>query len=126
VLAAARRLAVVLAVVVGVTGLISALTGLLAGSSLTRAMSVGFYLVGCFLIVMGFFSGVRGPVRPRGKEEDAPPLAASFGVGVFWSGVRTATAGERYDALTSAWLFLLLGVGLVIAGVLVDSRVGFT
>ena len=126
-LTAARRLVVILAVVLGVTACMSALFGLLAGSSLSRSVSTGLYLVGCFLIVLGFFSGVRGPVRPRAKvDDDAPPVAAAFGVGAFWSGVRTATEGERSDALTTAWLFLVLGVGLVLAGVLVDSRVGFT
>jgi uncharacterized membrane protein HdeD (DUF308 family) len=123
---AARRIALVLGVVLGITGLASALVGLLAGSSLARSISVGFYLVGCFLIVLGFFSGVRGPVRPRGKVEDERPLASSFGVGVFWSGVRTATTDERTDALATAWVFLLLGIALIVAGVLVDSRVGFT
>ena len=122
---AARRIATLVAVVLGITALASALVGLLAGASLSRAVSTGLYIVGCFLIVLGFFSGVRGPVRPRGKEEDAPALSASFGIGILASGIRTATADERVDALSAAWLFLLLGVGLVLAGVLVDSRVGF-
>lgn len=123
--AAARRIILLVAVVLGITACVSALFGLLAGASLGRAVSAGFYIVGCFFVVIGFFSGVRGPVRPRGRVEDERPLAASFGVGVFWSGIRTASADERVDALSTAWLFLLLGVGLVLAGVLVDSRVGF-
>jgi len=124
---AARRIATLVAVVLGITACASALVGLLAGASLGRAVSAGCYVVGCFLIMLGFFSGIRGPVRPRGKEEeDARPLAAWFGTGIFWSGARTATVDERVDALSTAWLFLALGVGLVLAGVLVDSRVGFT
>jgi hypothetical protein len=91
----------------------------------TRSVSVGFYIVGCFLIVLGFFSGLRGPVRPKGKEEDQRPLGAVLGIGVFSSGVRTATSDERTDALATAWFFLLLGITLFVAGIVVDSRVGF-
>jgi hypothetical protein len=123
---ALRRIAILLAVVLGVTGVASAAFGLLLGASLARSVSTGYYIVGCFLIVVGFFSGVRGPVRPKGKVEDEKPIASTFGVGIFWSGARTATVEERTDALASAWLFLLVGVALVVAGVLVDSRVGFT
>jgi hypothetical protein len=123
---AARRIATLVAVVLGATACASALVGLLAGASLSRAVSAGFYVVGCFLVVLGFFSGVRGPVRPKGREEDAQPLTAPLGVGIFWSGVRTATADEHVDAMSTAWLFLVLGLGLVVVGVLVDSRVGFT
>jgi hypothetical protein len=121
---AARRLAILLGVFMGVTALVSALVGLAAGSSLARSVSTGLYIVGCFLVVLGFFSGIRGPVRPRAKEEeDMRPLSAFFGSGI-WGGVRTATSDERTDALATAWLFLVLGVVLVVAGVVVDSRVG--
>lgn len=123
---AARRIATLVGVVLGITALASALVGLLAGASLVRSISVGLYIVGCFLIVLGFFSGIRGPVRPKGKVEDEMPMAASFGTGIFASGIRTATSDERVDALSTAWLFLVLGAALVVAGVLVDSRVGFT
>jgi hypothetical protein len=123
--AAARRIAVLLAVVLGITASAAALIGLLTGTSLSRSVSVGFYIVGCFLIVLGFFSGLRGPVRPRGSEEDQRPLGAVLGIGVFSSGIRTATSDERTDALATAWLFLLLGATLFVAGILVDSRVGF-
>jgi hypothetical protein len=122
---AARRIVVLVAVVFGVTAAVSALLGLLAGSSLDRAVSVGFYLVGSLFIILGFFSGVRGPLRPRGRDDASSP-GALFGMGIFSSGARMATADERIDARATAWLFLLLGIGLVLAGVLVDSRVGLT
>jgi hypothetical protein len=122
---AARRIAVLVAVVFGATAAVSALLGLLAGASLDRAISVGFYLVGSLFIILGFFSGVRGPLRPRGGDDDTSP-GALFGVGIFSSGARTATTEERLDARATAWLFLLLGGGLVLAGILVDSRVGVT
>jgi hypothetical protein len=123
---ALRRIAILVGVIAGITAFVSLLSGLLAGSSVSRSLSVGFYLVGCFLLVLGFFAGVRGPVRPREKEGEAAPLAASFGVGVFWSGVRNATPDELTDTISTAWLMLLLGIGLIAAGVFFDSRVGFT
>jgi hypothetical protein len=122
---AARRIVVLLGVVLGITAAAGTLVGLLTGTSVTRSVSVGFYIVGCFLIVLGFFSGLRGPVRPRGKEEGERPLGAILGIGVFSSGVRTATSDERTDALATAWLFLLLGATLFVAGIVVDTRVGF-
>ena len=122
---AARRLVLILAFVLGVTAVVSALVGGIGGTSLTRSVSTGFYIVGCFLVVLGFFSGLRGPVRARAKDEaeDMRPMSAFFTSGL-WGGVRSATADERTDALATAWLFLALGVVLVLAGVLVDSRVG--
>lgn len=122
-LGAARRIAVLVLAVFGTTAAASALLGLLAGSSVERSVSLGFYLVGCVLVVLGVFSGIRGPVRPKGGPEDAGPLAA-FGGSIFSSGARMATTDERSEARALAWLFLLLGIGLVLAGVLVDSRVG--
>jgi hypothetical protein len=122
---AARRITVLLAFALGVTALVSMLVGLASGSSFTRSISAGFYIVGCFLVVLGFFSGLRGPVRPVGKEdEETRPLSAFFTSGL-WGGVRTASSDERADALGTAWFFLLLGIVLVLAGVLVDGRVGF-
>ena len=123
---ALRRLGILVGVVAGITALVSLLAGLLAGSSVSRSLSVGFYIVGCFLVVLGFFAGVRGPVRPKEKEGETAPLAASFGVGVFWSGIRNATPDELTETISTAWLMLLLGVGLIAAGVVFDSRVGFT
>jgi hypothetical protein len=121
---AARRLGILLAFVLGVTAVGSALVGLVGGASLTRSVSTGFYIVGCFLIVLGFFSGLRGPVRARGKEdEDVRPMSAFFTSGL-WGGVRTASPDERSDALATAWFFLAVGVVLIVAGVLVDERVG--
>lgn len=122
---AASRIAVLVAVVVLVTAAISALVGLLAGASLARAVSVGFYLVGAFLIVLGFISGVRGPLRPKGRPEDAGPLGM-FGVGIFSGGARVASGDERAEARAMAWLLFLLGLGLVLVGIVVDDRIALT
>jgi hypothetical protein len=120
---AARRILVLVVVVFGTTAVASALLGLLAGSSLARSVSLGFYLAGCVLVLLGVFSGIRGPLRPRGGPEEAGPLGAFFG-SIFTGGARVATTDERTEARALAWLFLALGIGLVLAGVLVDSRVG--
>src|SRR5919201_1606351 len=63
-LAGLRRLLVLIVVVAGVTALCALALGLLTGASASRSLSIGFYLVGSFWLVAGFFVGNRGPVRP--------------------------------------------------------------
>ncbi len=120
---AARRIALLVAAVMGLTVAGSALVGVLAGTEIGRAVSTGLYVVGCFLVVLGFFSGVRGPVRPRG-DDDREPAGALFGVGLAGRGARTATTDERADARATTWLFIGLGMALIVAGILTDSKVG--
>jgi hypothetical protein len=112
--AGARRFAVVLAGVTAATAVASALLGLLLGSSLDRAISVGFYLVGCFLLVGGFFLGNRGPVRPKG-EAGPSLLGPRF--------MRWATPVEHEDTINSSAVFVTIGFVLLLLGVIVDSRV---
>ena len=57
------------------TAVASVLVGLLIGSSLDHALTLGFYLVGCFLLVTAFFVGNRGPARV--KSETAASGACS-------------------------------------------------
>ncbi len=101
---------------------VSALIGLALGSSATRSAATGLYLIGCFLIVLGVFSGVRGPLRPAGDDEDAEPMGALLGVGIFSKGIRHATSDERDDARSTTWLFLALGLVMVVIGIAVDPR----
>jgi hypothetical protein len=119
---AARRIALIAGGIVGLTLLGGALAALLFGMALDRAVSTGLYLVGSFLVLVGVFAGLRGPVRPGGDDEGRSALGGLLGFGIFSSGVRTATAEERLDARATAWLFLALGVALVLLGVLVDDR----
>jgi hypothetical protein len=121
-LAAARRLAVLLAAVTGITVGFSLLVGLAFGGSLARAIATGLYLVGCFLLVLGVFAGVRGPLRPRGEDEGRDALGGLFGIGVLAQGARTATGEERQDARATTWLFFTLGLVLIVLGVAVDGR----
>jgi len=120
--AAARRLAGLVAVVAGITVGFSLLAGLAFGGSLGRAVSTGLYVVGCFLLLLGFFSGARGPLRPRGGEEGRDAVGGLFGIGITARGVRSATGEERQDARATTWLFFTLGLLLIALGVAVDGR----
>jgi hypothetical protein len=121
-LAALRRLGLLLVgTAIGVGGA-AALIGLAAGSSIERAVSVAFYLVGAFLIVLGFFAGNRGPLRPRATGE-GEPIAGMFGIGVSMRGARTASGDERQDALATAAIFLGVGIWLILLGVVADASV---
>jgi hypothetical protein len=110
---ALRRLAILLAVVTGGTALVSLAIGGLAGSSASRSLSVGFYAVGSFLVVCGFFVGNRGPVRPRREE------------GTFFLGpriMRWATPEEHEETINLSAVFVVMGFLLIILGVLADTR----
>ena len=120
--AAARRIVLLFGLATIAVAAVSALIGLALGSSATRSVATGLYLTGCFLIVLGVFSGVRGPLRPAGADEDAEPMGALLGVGIFSKGIRHATSDERDDARSTTWLFLALGVVMVVVGIVVDPR----
>ena len=115
--AAARRFLILLGITAGVVAAASALLGLLLGTSVWRSVSVGFYLVGSFLLVAGFFMGNRGPTRLRGE----PGEEGVWGLGRK-KGVRMATADERREALANTAIFVTLGVALIVVGVIADSR----
>src|SRR5215468_408180 len=65
VLAGLRRLFLLILGAAGLTALGSVVIAALIGSSYGRALTVGFYLVGCFLMLAGFFIGNRGPARVK-------------------------------------------------------------
>mgnify|MGYP000285871889 FL=1 len=115
--AALRRLLLLLGGTVGAVAAGSVLVGLLFGASLWRSLSVGFYVVGSFLLVAGFFMGNRGPTRPRGEPGDE----GLWGLGRR-KGVRLATPDERRDALATTAIFVTVGLTLILVGVVADSR----
>jgi hypothetical protein len=120
--AALRRLAIAILICVGVTAVGALTIGLLIGASLERSLVIGFYLVGCFLMVAGFFAGNRGPTRV--KSESPAASAIPFGV----SGgrrLRWATLGEQQEAINNSAVFVGLGIVLVLIGVLLDGRHSF-
>jgi hypothetical protein len=118
--AALRRLAFAILLCVGVTAAASALVGLVIGASIDRSLVLGFYLMGCFLMVAGFFTGNRGPTRVKSES----PAASAMPFGVF-SGARRlrwATLGEQDEAINNSAVFVGLGIVLVLVGVLLDGR----
>jgi uncharacterized membrane protein HdeD (DUF308 family) len=121
-LPAARRFAVLLAAALVAVGGLSALAGLALGGTALRSAATGLYVVGCFLIVLGVFNGLRGPVRPRGGDEERDAVGGTLGLGIFSGGIRTASADERADARATTWLFLALGVAMIVAGAVLDPR----
>jgi hypothetical protein len=111
--AALRRLAALLLLAGGLTLLGSLAVGLLLGESASRAVSVGFYLVGSFLMVAGFFVGNRGPVRLK-KDVGVPLLGSRI--------VRWATPEEREESINTSAIYVVLGFALIFLGVLADTR----
>jgi hypothetical protein len=111
--AAFRRLATLLVVAGGITLLVSLTFALLLDESVSRAVSVGFYLVGSFLTIAGFFVGNRGPVRLK-KDVGVPLLGSRF--------VRWATPEEREESINTSAIYVVLGFALIFLGVLADTR----
>ena len=120
--AVARRIALLFGLAVVGIASVSALIGLALDASVARSAATGLYLVGCFLIVLGVFAGVRGPLRPAGSEEEGDALGSLLGVGIFSKGVRSATSDERADARATAWLFLAMGLTMILVGIALDPR----
>ena len=120
-LAALRRLAFLVFLCSAVTVAVSVLLGVLAGASLDRSISLGFYALGCFLMVAGFFVGNRGPARLKSEEPAAGPVIPGFG-SMGGRRLRWATAEEQRESINHSGLFIALGFILVVIGVLVDSR----
>ena len=118
-LAALRRFTLLVLLAAGLTAAFSLLVGALLGTSLGRALALGFYFVGCFLLVSGFFVGNRGPARV--KSETAAPSPLSFGM-FGERRLRWATAGEQVETIRSSAVFISLGVILILIGTVIDSR----
>src|SRR5205823_10311978 len=115
--AAVRRFCLLLAGAAALTVLASLFFGLLAGVAAGRSISVGFYLVGSFLLIGGFFMGNRGPLRLK-REDQELPFVPFLGSRV----VRWATPDEREEAINTSALYVALGLVLILLGVVADSR----
>ena len=111
--AAARRFGVILCALAGGTGVLALLLGLAFGSSVSRSLSLGWYIVGCVLLISGFFVGNRGPSRPEG--EGWSPFSLQR-----W--VRWATPDEQRESLSLSAVLVVLGFLLIALGVLADTR----
>jgi hypothetical protein len=110
---ATRRFLTLLVGIGALTIVGSLVLGAFAGAGVLRSISLGFYLVGCFLLVAGFFIGNRGPVRLRSEE----------GTMLFGSRViRWATPAEREETINQSAIFVVLGFVLIVLGVVADDR----
>ena len=120
--AAARRFLLLLGGVAAGTALVSMLLGLAVGAKIDRAVSIGFYLVGSFLLVAGFFVGNRGPARLKGPEDEGGAMAGMFGLGIGGRRLRWATREERDEAMANSAVFVSIGFALIVLGIAADSR----
>src|ERR1044072_9598246 len=117
-LAALRRLAALVVLVSLATLLLSLPLGLLFGASAERSLTIVFFLVGCFLMVVGFFAGNRGPARVKSEAPGPALLPFTF------SGrrLRWATQGEQHETINNSAVFVTLGLILVVIGLLIDPN----
>lgn len=118
-LAAIRRLVVLVVLCSALTLVVSVPLGLLADASLDRAVSLGFYGLGCFLMVSGFFVGNRGPARVKSETAGSTMLPIP---GVGNRRLRWATLDEQNETINNSAVFIILGLILVLIGVVVDSH----
>ena len=115
--AAGRRfLSLLLPFAIG-TFAVSLALGFALGSSVARSISLGFYLVGSFVLVAGFFMGNRGPARLKGAVGDEGPWGISPRRRLRW-----ASAEEREAALSDSAVFVTIGLVLIVIGVVADTR----
>src|SRR5438105_7431518 len=110
-LGALRRFGLMYGGVGALTVLLSLAFGALAGASLSRSIAIGLYLVGSVILVFGFFVGNRGPFRHAHDE----------GYSFLPRGIRRATPEERRESMSVSVLFVVLGLGLIMLGVVSDS-----
>lgn len=111
--AAARRLGLILVALAAGTAVPALLIGLVAGASVSRALSIGWYGVGSALLLSGFFVGNRGPARPQGEGWAAFSLNR-------W--VRWATPEEQRESISLSALLVILGFVLIVFGAVADTR----
>jgi hypothetical protein len=116
--AALRRLVLLVLLLVGGTAAGSLLLGALLGASLERALVLGFYVMGCVLMLGGFFTGNRGPARV--ESEAAGPMSpfAPFGP----RKMRWASLAELEETINYSAVVTGLGFLLVVIGALIDAR----
>jgi hypothetical protein len=113
ILGALRRFAVMYGSIGGSTVILSLSFGALAGAPLSRSIAIGLYLVGSLILIFGFFVGNRGPFRHDHGGDDSYTFIPR--------GIRRATLQERSEAINISVLFVVLGLGLILLGVLSDS-----
>jgi hypothetical protein len=121
-LAAGRRFVGLFVLSSAITLVLSIILGLVLDAGFSRAISLGFYVMGSFLLVSGFFVGNRGPVRLKataaGGDAGGPFLFGS-------RFVRWATPSEREETINLSAIFITLGFVLILVGIAADNRYTF-
>ena len=112
ILGALRRFAILYGGIGALTVVLSLVFGAMAGAPLARSIAIGLYLIGSLILIFGFFVGNRGPLR-HADADDRPSIIPR--------GVRRATVEERKEAISISVLFVVLGLGLIMLGILSDS-----
>ena len=115
--AALRRFVILLVAVAAGTAVVSLVLGLLLGAGVSRSVSLGFYGVGSFVLIMGFFVGNRGPARVKGDGGGASLFGFARNRTIRW-----ASGDEQSESLNLSFVFVAVGVFLIILGVLTDTR----
>ena len=100
-----RRFVLLFAALSGATAATSTLVGLAAGSALSRAVSLGFYVVGAGVTLAGVVVMNRSPLRTRGGVQRPPAVPA------------------LEQTLGISAILIAGGLALLVLGVLADSRV---
>ena len=106
---AARRFLAVLTGVAVLTAAISLALGALFSAPPLRSISVGLYLVGSFLLIAGFVTGIR-------VRSDRDPIVRG-------EEMRRTTIGMREEAVEASSAFIAIGIVLVVLGTVADRRV---
>jgi hypothetical protein len=114
-----RRLFLLILGAAGFTAAGSVVIAALFGTSYGRALTIGFYLAGCFMMLAGFFIGNRGPAR---MKSDARGPAGGIGMLLGGRDLRWATLSEQDETINNSAVYILLGLVLVAIGILFDSR----
>jgi hypothetical protein len=117
IVAALRRFTLLLIGLSMGVALLSLLVGLALGSSATRSISVGYYLVGSFVLLFGFFAGNRGPVRQKGEQTGLGIFVPTPGRMLRW-----ASMSEQEESINLSAVFVVLGFALILLGVATDAR----
>ena len=114
---ATRRFGVLLAALATMTFVLSLVLGVLLGSTVSRAVSVGFYCVGSAILILGFFAGNRGPVRQKGERGGGGFLLPLPGRMLRW-----ADPVEQHESISLSAIFVTIGFVLIALGVVADTR----
>lgn len=110
--AGVRRFFTILGTLAAGTALISLAAAFALSADVSRSLAIGFYIVGACLLIGGFFVGNRGPVRAK-RGQPIPLFGTRF--------VRWATAEEQNEAINTSAVYVSLGFGLILLGVIADT-----